>query len=79
MQSLSTRSNNVLEASSRLGVVRVTDWGIKYDNNLRGNIYNPDDSDDKIIRITQQTNGYEIRVRLKINDKFYNGILERGE
>ena len=68
-----------MEASSRLGVVRVTDWGIKYDNNLRGNIYNPDDSDVKIIRITQQTNGYEIRVRLKINDKFYNGILERGE
>ena len=68
-----------MDASSRLGVVRVTDWGIKYDNNLRGNIYNPDDSDVKIIRITQQTNGYEIRVRLKINDKFYNGILERGE
>lgn len=51
---------------------------IVYNDNLRGDIYNPNDLDIKIIRITRQTNGYDVRVRLNIDDTWYDGILEAG-
>ena len=51
---------------------------IVYNDNLRGDIYNPNDLDFKIIRITRQTNGYDVRVRLNIDDTWYDGILEAG-
>ena len=51
---------------------------IVYNENLRGDIYNPNDLDIKIIRIIRQTNGYDVRVRLNIDDKWYDGILEAG-
>ena len=33
----------------------------------------------EIIRVSQGPEEYEIKVRLKVNGKYYNGVLERGE
>tara|TARA_R100001463_G_scaffold78708_7_gene133053 strand:- start:48 stop:230 length:183 start_codon:yes stop_codon:yes gene_type:complete len=56
-------SITILEASSRFGVVRVSELDTA-----------------KIINITHlDFNDYEIRVRLKLNGKFYVGHLELSE
>ena len=33
----------------------------------------------EIIRVSQGVEDYEIKVRLKVNGKYYNGVLEMGE
>jgi len=61
------RSNTILEASLRLGVVRVS-AGVRIPV-----------LDFGIIRLETTDNDYEIRVRLKVNGRYFTGILERNE
>ena len=66
MPLLQERSNTVLEASLRLGVVRMS----RMNEVDRASI----------ISITHlDFQDFEIRVRLKVNDKYYTGVLELNE
>tara|TARA_R110000824_G_scaffold366017_1_gene554606 strand:+ start:40 stop:234 length:195 start_codon:yes stop_codon:yes gene_type:complete len=64
---LSERSDRILETPSRFGVVRIT-----YPNPASGGW------DIQVIRL-EPLDDYDMKVRLRINGKYYNGIVEMTE